>query len=114
MSGFTGAGYPKAVPLALARRIEQQHAVSKPFKRLVWRTGASAAPELDGALAKVGGDIDMRMPTGPTACRRRINAGTMRYMDIHLSHMAQFVWFGFLGHLDVALIHWLACCPAGV
>ena len=26
MSGFTGAGYPKAVPLALARRIEQQHA----------------------------------------------------------------------------------------
>jgi succinyl-CoA:acetate CoA-transferase len=28
MSGFTGSGYPKAVPLALARRIEGVHAPS--------------------------------------------------------------------------------------
>ena len=112
MSGFTGAGYPKAVPLALARRIEQQHAAGKPFKIGLW-TGASTAPELDGALAKVGG-IDMRMPyQSDPACRERINAGTMQYMDIHLSHMAQFVWFGFLGHLDVALIEVAGVLPDG-
>ncbi len=112
MSGFTGAGYPKAVPLALARRIEQEHAQGKPFKIGLW-TGASTAPELDGALAKAGG-IDMRMPyQSDPACRERINAGTMQYMDIHLSHMAQFVWFGFLGHLDVALVEVAGVLPDG-
>ena len=46
MSGFTGSGYPKAVPQALARRIEAEHAAGRPFKIGVW-TGASTAPELD-------------------------------------------------------------------
>ena len=60
MSGFTGAGYPKVVPVALARRIEAAHAAGEPFRISVW-TGASTAPELDGALAKVDG-IEMRLP----------------------------------------------------
>src|SRR3546814_6562221 len=32
MSGFTGSGYPKAVPQALAARIEAEHAAGNPFK----------------------------------------------------------------------------------
>jgi succinyl-CoA:acetate CoA-transferase len=28
----------------------------------------------------------------------------MEYIDVHLSHVAQMVWEGFLGHFDVALI----------
>jgi len=36
--------------------------------------------------------------------RAKINAGNMQYVDIHLSHVAQFVWFGFLGHLNVAVL----------
>lgn len=101
MSGFTGAGYPKAVPLALARRIEKAN--GSRFKVGIW-TGASTAPELDGALAKVDG-VEMRLPyqSDPT-CRDRINKGLMEYIDIHLSHVAQFVWFGFLGKLNVALV----------
>ncbi len=103
MSGFTGAGYPKAVPSALARRIEAANAAGQSFRIGVW-TGASTAPELDGALAKVDG-VEMRLPyqSDPT-CRQRINAGEMEYMDIHLSHVAQTVWFGFLGKLDVAVV----------
>ena len=103
MSGFTGAGYPKALPLALARRIEAEHAQGHPFKISVW-TGASTAPELDGALAKVDG-IEMRLPyqSDPT-CRARINAGEMEYIYIHLSHVAQQMWFGFYGALDVAVV----------
>ena len=103
MSGFTGSGYPKVVPLALAERINQQHAQGEKFKVSVW-TGASTAPELDGALAKVDG-IEMRLPyqSDPT-CRARINAGQMDYIDIHLSHVAQHVWFGFLGKLDIAVV----------
>ena len=112
MSGFTGSGYPKAVPLALARRIDQAHARGAPFRIGVW-TGASTAPELDGALAKVNG-IDLRLPYQSDAItRERINAGKMDYIDIHLSHVAQFVRFGFLGHLDIALVEVAAILPDG-
>ena len=112
MSGFTGAGYPKAVPLALAKHIEAAHAAGKPFRIGLW-TGASTAPELDGALAKVDG-IDMRLPyqSDPTV-RAKINSGHMQYVDIHLSHVAQFVWFGFLGHLNVAVIEVAGVLPDG-
>ena len=103
MSGFTGAGYPKEVPQALAQRIAALHAAGEAFKIGVW-TGASTAPELDGALAEAGG-IELRMPyqSDPT-CRKRINAGEMEYIDIHLSQVAQFVWFGFFGKLDVSVV----------
>lgn len=103
MSGFTGAGYPKAVPSALAKRIMDANLYGKKFKIGVW-TGASTAPDLDGALAMVDG-VEMRLPyqSDPT-CRKRINAGEMEYIDIHLSHVAQFVWSGFLGQLDIAVV----------
>ncbi|WP_153116207.1 acetyl-CoA hydrolase/transferase family protein [Rhodocyclus tenuis] len=103
MSGFTGSGYPKLVPAALARHINKHNQAGEKFRIGVW-TGASTAPELDGALASVDG-VEMRLPyqSDPT-CRRRINAGEMEYIDIHLSHVAQFVWFGFLGKLDIAVV----------
>jgi succinyl-CoA:acetate CoA-transferase len=103
MSGFTGAGYPKAVPSALAKRIMSANLNGQKFRIGVW-TGASTAPDLDGALAMVDG-VEMRLPyqSDPT-CRKRINAGEMEYLDIHLSHVAQFVWFGFLGKLDIAVV----------
>jgi succinyl-CoA:acetate CoA-transferase len=103
MSGFTGAGYPKAVPPALAARMRAKHAAGEHFKVGVW-TGASTAPELDGVLAKADG-IELRLPyQSDPACRKRINDGELDYVDIHLSHVAQFVWFGFLGKLDVAVV----------
>ena len=39
MSGFTGAGYPKAVPVALAARIGAAHARGQDF-RITVMTGA--------------------------------------------------------------------------
>ena len=54
MSGFTGAGYPKAVPLALAGRISAAQERGEDFGLRIL-TGASTAPELDGALARAGG-----------------------------------------------------------
>ena len=72
MSGFTGAGYPKAVPGALAERIRRLNAQpnAKPFRINVW-TGASTAPELDGVLAEVDG-IEMRLPfQSDPICRSR-------------------------------------------
>ncbi len=103
MSGFTGAGYPKAVPQALARRIAAANAAGEGMKVSVW-TGASTAPELDGALAEAEG-IELRLPyQSDPAMRREINAGRMEYLDIHLSHVAQMVWQDFLGPLDIAVV----------
>ncbi|WP_043150855.1 acetyl-CoA hydrolase/transferase family protein [Sphingobium sp. Ant17] len=103
MSGFTGSGYPKAVPMALARRIEASHAAGDPFRCRVW-TGASTGPELDGALAKADG-IEFRLPynSDPIA-REKINRGEMDYFDMHLSQVAPMAWQGFLGPLDVAVV----------
>jgi succinyl-CoA:acetate CoA-transferase len=103
MSGFTGSGYPKAVPQALARRMEEARAAGEKFRLRVW-TGASTGPELDGALAKADG-IEFRLPynSDPIA-REKINAGKMEYFDMHLSQVAPMAWQGFLGPLDTALV----------
>jgi len=112
MSGFTGAGYPKAVPQALAKRIEAAHAENKPFQIRVL-TGASTAPELDGVLARVDG-IGMRTPyQSDPILRDRINAGSLDYFDMHLSHVAQHTWFGFYGEVDIALIEVAGILPDG-
>lgn len=102
-SGFTGAGYPKEFPQALARRIKEAHDRGEEFKVNVM-TGASTAPELDGALAEVNG-INWRMPyqSDPTL-RKRINAGDTYYSDIHLSHSGMLLDQGFFGATDVAVV----------
>ena len=79
MSGFTGSGYPKAVPVALARRIAEANIRGQKFQVSVF-TGASTGPELDGALAMAGG-INLRLPyQSDPETRKRINAGEMEYM----------------------------------
>ena len=112
MSGFTGSGYPKAVPTALAARIEAEHAAGRPFRLKVW-TGASTGPELDGALARANG-IEFRLPynSDPYA-RERINKGEMEYLDMHLSQVAPAAWQGFLGPLDTAVIEVTAITEDG-
>ncbi|PZU08272.1 acetyl-CoA hydrolase/transferase family protein [Sphingomonas sp.] len=112
MSGFTGAGYPKAVPTALAARIQAEHAEGRPMRVKIW-TGASTGPELDGALASADG-IELRLPynSDPIA-RERINRGEMDYLDMHLSQVAPMAWQGFLGKLDIAVIEVTAILPDG-
>ena len=59
-SGFTPAGAAKAVPAALAKRAQLEHAAGKPFKIGVL-TGASTGASLDGALAEAEA-ISFRAP----------------------------------------------------
>ncbi|RWR24111.1 acetyl-CoA hydrolase/transferase family protein [Sinirhodobacter populi] len=103
MSGFTGSGYPKAVPTALAARAEAEHAEGRPFRVRVL-TGASTGPELDGVLARADA-IEFRTPfnTDPFL-RDRINKGETDYVDMHLSQLAPMVWGGIYGDLDVAVV----------
>ncbi len=103
MSGFTGSGYPKDVPRALALQIANAHIEGKPFQIGLW-TGASTAPELDGALAMADA-MRLRLPyQSEPVTRKRINAGDIEYIDLHLSHVPQYVGYGFLGKLDFAII----------
>ncbi|WP_191090013.1 acetyl-CoA hydrolase/transferase family protein [Nesterenkonia ebinurensis] len=113
MSGFTGAGYPKAVPAALADRAEQAHQRGEDFRIELW-TGASTAPELDGVLTEAGA-VSKRLPfQSDPATRKAINAGEVEYIDAHLSHSAQQAWFGFYGKLDVAVVEVAAILPNGM
>lgn len=103
MSGFTGSGYPKALPVALAKRIEASNAAGTPFRIRLW-TGASTGPELDGALSTSNG-IEYRLPyNSDPVGREKINSGEMDYLDMHLSHVAPMAWEGFFGKLDTAVI----------
>lgn len=111
-SGFTGSGYPKAFPEALAAIIDARHGHDEPFRIGVW-TGASTAPELDGALARTGG-ISYRAPyQSDPDMRSAINAGVSYYQDIHLSHMGPQVSQGFLGHLNLAVVEATAITAEG-
>jgi succinyl-CoA:acetate CoA-transferase len=112
MSGFTGSGYPKAVPMALAKRAVEARERGEKFKVNVF-TGASTGPELDGVLADAGA-VGLRLPyQSDTSTRKHINSGDIEYIDIHLSQVAQLVEYGFLGKLDVALIEVTAILEDG-
>ena len=103
MSGFTGAGYPKEIPGALAANIKAAHERGEEFMIGLF-TGASTAPELDGVLAEVDG-VSFRTPyQSDPIMRRKINQGISEYADIHLSHLAPMIWAGSMGKLHTAVV----------
>jgi succinyl-CoA:acetate CoA-transferase len=103
MSGFTGAGYPKAVPIALAKRAIEERMRGKPFK-VQALTGASTGPELDQAMGLTEA-ISFRFPyQGDAVLREKINAGIVEYQDMHLSHAGSLVRYGYYGKMDYAII----------
>ena len=102
-SGFTPAGAPKAIPLAIAERAIAEHQAGREFQIGVL-TGASTGTSLDGALAKADA-ISFRTPyQSDPALRARINAGQTRFFDMHLSLMPQAVRYGFLGPVHWAVV----------
>ena len=98
ISGFTGAGYPKAVPAALARRIEAAHARGEEF-RIGLLVGCLDRARGGRRCSPRSTALDKRLPynSDPTL-RTQINSGEVDYVDTHLSHSAQHMWFGFYGH----------------
>ncbi len=107
MSGFTGAGYPKAVPIALAKRALDEKLKGKALKFDVL-TGASTGPEQDTMMSTVEASR-FRFPyQGDAVTREKINAGLIEYQDMHLSHAGTLVRYGFYGkgknNLDYCLI----------
>ena len=103
MSGFTGAGYPKAVPTALAKRALDERLRGKPY-RLSVLTGASTGPEQDTAMSITEAQ-QFRFPyQGDAVTREKINAGAIEYQDLHLSHVGTMVRYGYYGKINFAII----------
>src|SRR6266542_3013674 len=103
MSGFTGAGYPKAVPVALAKRAVEERLRGKPY-RLDVLTGASTGPEQDTAMSMTEAQR-FRFPyQGDAVTREKINAGAIEYQDMHLSHVGTLVRYGYYGKISFAVV----------
>ena len=112
VSGFTLAGYPKAVPLALAARAEKLHAAGTPFQVTLY-AGASTGDSCDGALSRAGA-LKLRMPyQSNPSLRKGINDGSIRYIDAHLGKMGYLVRTGAVPAPTVAVIEVSAILPDG-
>ncbi len=108
VSGFTPSGYPKAVPLALAERGKAGEKI-----KIDLYTGASVGPEIDTALTEAG-MIRKRLPYHTnSAIREKINEGSIEYLDMHLSQCPQYVSYGMLNKIDVAIIEAVAITEEG-
>lgn len=103
MSGFTPAGVAKATTKELAKLAVKEHEAGREFKVGIF-TGASTGQSTDGDLAAAGA-IKYRAPytTNPDF-RKHVNMGEIPYNDLHLSHMAQEMRYGFYGDIDWAII----------
>lgn len=99
MSGFTAVGYPKAFPMALAKRAENE----ENFK-ISLITGASVGDELDGSLARADA-VDRRYPYQTNkSMRDAINAGNIKYVDMHLSQVPYWIKHNYFGRIDFAVV----------
>jgi acetyl-CoA hydrolase len=102
-SGFTAAGSAKAIPRSIADRAREEHRSGRPFQIGVL-TGASTGDSLDGALAAAEA-VRFRTPyQSDPLLRSQINAGKVRFVDMHLSAFPQNVRYGFLGPVHWAVV----------
>ncbi len=109
VSGFTPSGYPKKVPPAIAEKAKK----SGQKYNLTLYTGASVGPEIDKIWSEVG-ILKKRLPYyTDELTRSKINGGETEYLDMHLSLSPQYVSYGFLPKIDVAIIEAVAITEDG-
>ncbi|MCQ2204822.1 MAG: succinate CoA transferase [Bacteroidales bacterium] len=112
IGGFSSVGTPKAVTEALAAKAEAEHAKGNAFQVSII-AGGSTGDQIDGALSRAKA---MKFRAGFQSnkdLRTAINKGEVQYSDMHLSHVAQDLRYGFLGHMDVAIIEAADITPEG-
>ena len=103
MGGFTPAGAPKDVPTAIARMAEEFHAQGEEFKIGIY-TGASTGDSCDGALARAHAILFRTPYQSNKDLRTELNNQDAHYFDMHLSHLAQELRYGFLPKPKFAII----------
>ncbi|KAJ7080425.1 hypothetical protein B0H15DRAFT_857089 [Mycena belliarum] len=120
-SGFTGVGYPKRVPTAIADYVENNKLQSQ--KRFNLFVGASVGTEVEDRWAK----LDMIARRYPHQVGKEIakgiNAGRIEFADKHLSMFPQDLTYGYYSlkknhgdpkkHLDWAIVEATAITEDG-
>jgi succinate CoA transferase len=102
-SGFTAAGCPKSVTIALAKRAEEEHAKGYPLKIGMY-TGASTGDSMDGILARAHA-VKIRTPYQSSVdMRAEINKRDTHYFDLHISELQQYLRYGFIPKPDWAIL----------
>lgn len=117
-SGFTGVGYPKMVPLAIADHVEKNNLQGQMKFNLC--VGASSGAECEDVWARLD-MIDRRFPhqVGKNI-QDGINSGRIRFQDKHLSMFPQDLVYGFYtkdkpngNKLDVVIVEATAITEDG-
>ncbi|MCC8144986.1 MAG: acetyl-CoA hydrolase/transferase family protein [Bacteroidales bacterium] len=102
-SGFTAAGCPKVITVALGKRAEEEHAKGNPFKVGIY-TGASTGDSIDGVLSRAHA-IKFRTPYQSNKdMRTELNSHGAHYFDLHLSELPQYLRYGFLPRPKFAIL----------
>ncbi|TNY24260.1 hypothetical protein DMC30DRAFT_413490 [Rhodotorula diobovata] len=90
---FTGVGYPKETPLALAEHVEKNNLQGD--LRFSLFVGASTGPEVEERWAR-NGMIERRFPHQVgKGIAKEINAGRLDFADTHLSKFPQDLQYGY-------------------
>jgi succinate CoA transferase len=101
--GFTPAGSPKVVGPAIAKKAEAEHAAGRQFKIHVF-TGASTGDSIDGVLARTQAVYSKTPYQTTDDMRTAINAGEVKYWDMHISQFAQQVRQKVFREIDLAVV----------
>lgn len=107
-SGFTAVGYPKAVPVALAKRAEAGEKL-----KITMIAGGNVGDQLDGSLARAGAFARRYGFQNNADLRRQINADVVQYVDTHVSHAAYYLRNGYFGKIDLAVLEVVGVDEAG-
>ncbi|CAO3615515.1 unnamed protein product [Cunninghamella echinulata] len=116
-SGFTGVGYPKMIPIALADHVEKNNLQGQ--MRFNLFVGASSGAETEDRWASLN-MIDRRYPhqVGKNI-KKGINEGRIRFADKHLSMFPQDLVYGYYtkdkpnNKLDVVIVEATAITEDG-
>lgn len=103
IGGFSSVGTPRLCRRHSRIAPEAEHAKGNEF-RVGLITGGATGDPIDGALARAHA-VKFRTPFRPHKdMRAAINSQEVQYFDLNLSHVAQDLRYGFLGHMDVCII----------
>jgi acyl-CoA hydrolase len=107
ISGFTKTGEPKMFLPALARHFAQ----NAPNTKIGLFSGASLSEDVEGPISSYVGKRGPYMSS--KASRKLIHSGEMDFTDVHLSHFARNLLYGFYGAIDLAVVEVSRIRPDG-
>ncbi|TGU42047.1 acetyl-CoA hydrolase, partial [Mesorhizobium sp. M00.F.Ca.ET.186.01.1.1] len=86
---------------------------NKPFGVNVY-TGASLGSDVDAVMAEAG-IVSKRLPfQADPVMRKKINDGSMMFVDQHLSHTAELIRQGAMAAIDYAIVEAVAITEDGM